>query len=140
MFNPGADAPDIVLPDVNGKTVKLSDFKGKVVLVDFWASWCGPCRMENPNVVRMYNAYKDKGFEILGVSLDKDRNAWLEAIQKDGLRWTQVSDLKYWQSDAAKLYNVTGIPYTVLVGKDGKIIEKNLRGPALDAKLKEIFK
>lgn len=138
-FSEGAEAPDFRLPDPNGKMVALSDLRGKVVLVDFWASWCGPCRMENPNVVKMYAKYKDKGFEILGVSLDKEKGAWLQAIQQDGLTWKHVSDLKYWQSEAARLYNVTGIPMTFLIGKDGKILAKNLRGPALENKLKELF-
>lgn len=135
----GGEAPEIALPDQNGNVIKLSSLRGKVVLIDFWASWCGPCRMENPNVVRVYKQYKDKGFEILGVSLDRDKQAWLDAIAKDGLTWKHVSDLKYWQSEAAKTYNVTGIPLTVLIDKDGKIIAKNLRGPALEAKLKQLF-
>lgn len=138
-FGEGAEALDFKLPDVNGKMVALSDLRGKVVLLDFWASWCGPCRMENPNVVKMYAKYKDKGFEILGVSLDKEKEAWLQAIRQDGLTWKHVSDLKYWQCEAARLYNVTGIPMTFLIGKDGKIIAKNLRGPALENKLKELF-
>jgi peroxiredoxin len=138
-FSEGAEALDFRLPDPNGNMIALSDLRGKIVLVDFWASWCGPCRMENPNVVKMYAKYKDKGFEILGVSLDKEKQAWLQAIQQDGLTWKHVSDLKYWQCEAARLYNVTGIPMTFLIGKDGKIIGKNLRGPALENKLKELF-
>ena len=130
--NIGQEAPEIVLPTPEGKELALSSFKGKIVLVDFWASWCGPCRKEMPVVVKAYNKYKSKGFEIYGVSLDQDKDRWIEAIQKDGITWPQVSDLKYWQSEAAKLYAVEGIPYTVLLDKTGKIIAKNLRGAELE--------
>ena len=136
----GNDAPEIMLPMPNDKELALSSLKGKVVLIDFWASWCGPCRKEMPNVKRSYEKYKSKGFEIFGVSLDKDRNAWIEAISKDGLTWPQVSDLKFWQSEAAQTYAVQSIPFTVLVSREGKILATDLRGAALDAKLAEILK
>jgi thiol-disulfide isomerase/thioredoxin len=123
-----------------GKPVKLSDYKGKYVLVDFWASWCGPCRAENPNVVAAYNKYKDKGFTILGVSFDQNKDAWLKAIEKDNLNWTHVSDLKGWGNEVGKIYSISSIPQNILVDKDGKIVGKNLRGPALDEKLDELFK
>lgn len=128
----GQAAPEINLPTPEGKELALSSFRGKIVLVDFWASWCGPCRKEMPNVVKAYAKFKDKGFEIYGVSLDQDKARWLEAIQKDGITWPQVSDLKYWECEAAKLYAVEGIPYTVLLDKEGKIIAKNLRGADLE--------
>ena len=136
-INIGDQAIEINLPNPNGEYVKLSSFRGKYVLVDFWASWCGPCRMENPNVVNLYKKYKDKGFEIYGVSLDMDKKSWLEAIQKDNLTWTQVSDLAYWNSIVVANYRISGIPATVLLDKEGKIIAKDLRGPELEAKLKE---
>jgi thiol-disulfide isomerase/thioredoxin len=139
-FITGAEAPDFAQETPEGKMLKLSDLRGKVVLIDFWASWCGPCRRENPNVVRMYNEYKDKGFEILGVSLDRDRQRWLEAIAADKLTWPHVSDLQQWSNAAAQLYNVSSIPHTVLVDKEGRIIARNLRGEALERKLAEIFK
>lgn len=135
----GAPAPEISLNTPEGNVLKLSDLKGKYVLVDFWASWCKPCRRENPNVVKAYNKYKDKGFEILGVSLDRDRARWLQAIQADGLTWKHVSDLKYFQCEAAVDYGVSAIPFTVLVDKEGKIIAQNLRGPSLERKLEELF-
>lgn len=131
----GQIAPDISLPTPNGSSQSLSSLRGKYVLIDFWASWCGPCRVENPNVVKMYNKYKDKGFEIFGVSLDQSREKWLAAIEKDKLTWPHVSDLKGWESSAAQLYNVTAIPQTVLVDPEGKIIAKGLRGAELEAKL-----
>ena len=135
----GQPAPEIALPDPQGKIVPLSSMKGKYVLVDFWAKWCGPCRQENPNVVRAYQKYKDKGFTVYGVSLDRNRADWLQAIQQDNLTWTHVSDLKYWQSEAAKTYNITGIPFSLLLDPNGVIIAKNLRGAALHQKLEEIF-
>ncbi len=124
----------------DGKKISLSDFKGKYVLVDFWASWCRPCRMENPNVVAAYNRFKDKGFTILGVSMDSNKDPWVAAIKQDNLTWTHVSDLKGWGNEVGKLYNVTGIPQNFLIDKDGKIVAKDLRGAALDEKLAEILK
>ena len=138
-FAPGMTPPEIALKTPKGKTVRLSDMKGKVVMIDFWASWCGPCRRENPNVVKLYKKYKKKGFEILGVSLDKDKARWVQAIEKDQLDWVHVSDLKFWQSAAAADYGVRGIPATFLLDKDGKMIAKGLRGGALERKLEEIF-
>ncbi len=137
----GAQAPDIALTDPDGKIRKLSSLKGKVVLIDFWASWCGPCRKENPNVVAVYQKYHDLGFEIYSVSLDKDRDSWLKAIAKDNLLWPDhVSDLKYWKSEGAAAYGVTSIPYTVLVDKKGRIVAKKLRGEELENKVKELLK
>jgi peroxiredoxin len=135
----GQTAPDIVLNSPEGKEIALSSFRGKVVLVDFWASWCGPCRKEMPNVVKAYAKFKDKGFEIFGVSLDKDGERWVEAIAKDGITWPQVSDLRQWESSVVGLYNIQGIPYTVLLDKEGKIIAKNLRGEELEEKLTEVL-
>lgn len=135
----GAEAPDFTMSDPAGGQISLSDYRGKVVLIDFWASWCGPCRRENPNVVKVYEKYKDKGFEIIGVSLDKTKSKWLKAIEKDNLTWPHVSDLKGWQNEVAGLYGVRSIPHTVLLDKDGKIIARKLKGHQLDRKLKEIF-
>jgi peroxiredoxin len=138
----GAIAPDFTQMTPENQPVKLSDFKGKYVLIDFWASWCGPCRAENPNVVKVYNQYKDNGFTVLGISLDneKGRDAWLKAINKDQLTWTQVSDLKGWYNEVAALYSVKAVPQNFLIDPNGKIIAKNLRGEELAAKLKEIIK
>ncbi|MBK8614795.1 MAG: TlpA family protein disulfide reductase [Flavobacteriales bacterium] len=135
----GSEAPDFSQQDPNGRTIALSSLRGKVVLIDFWASWCKPCRMENPNVKRVYEKYHAKGFEIIGVSLDRDKNSWMGAIQQDGLPWLHVSDLQFWNNAAAQQYGISSIPFTVLVDKDGKVIDKNLRGPALEAKLAELF-
>ncbi len=138
--NIGQFAPEISLPSPDGKEIALSSLKGKLVLIDFWASWCGPCRKEMPNVIKIYSKFKNKGFEIYGVSLDQDKEKWMEAITKDGINWPQVSDLKYWDNVAARIYNVQGIPYTVLIDKDGKIIAKNLRGQELEKKIAEVLK
>ena len=135
----GAEAPDFTLKDVNNEAVSLSSFRGKYVLIDFWASWCGPCRVENPNVVEAYNHYKKENFTILGVSLDRDKDKWTDAIREDHLTWTQVSDLKGWNSEAADIYNIHSIPANFLIGPSGKIIAKDLRGEALTSKLDEIF-
>lgn len=135
----GALAPEINLPTYEGDSLLLSSLRGKYVLIDFWASWCGPCRRENPNVRRVYASYKDKGFEILGVSLDRSKDAWIKAIQKDQLGWLHVSDLKGWGSIGAKVYGVHSIPATVLLDPEGKIIAKGLRGNELDQKLARIF-
>jgi len=138
-FSLGGEAPDFTMNTPEGQPMKLSDHRGKVVLVDFWASWCGPCRRENPNVVKMYNKYKEKGFDILSVSLDKNKDRWLGAIEKDKMTWHHVSDLKGWQNEAAKLYGVRSIPETILLDGEGNIIARKLRGPMLEAKLKEVF-
>ncbi|MDN3670599.1 TlpA disulfide reductase family protein [Echinicola jeungdonensis] len=135
----GQPAPEISLPNPEGDTVNLSDFRGKYVLIDFWAAWCKPCRAENPNVVRLYEEYNDQGFEVFGVSLDRTKEAWEKAIEEDNLTWTQVSDLKYFNSEAASTYKINAIPATYLIDPEGKIIAKDLRGPSLENKLKEIF-
>jgi len=137
----GKTAPEISLPDTDGRTVKLSSFRGKYVLVDFWASWCGPCRRENPNVVQAFNQFKNKNFTILGVSLDRpgQKENWLKAIKEDNLTWTHISDLKFWQSEVVPLYQVGGIPFNVLVDPDGKVVAENLRGNALGQKLQELL-
>lgn len=139
MLPIGGEAPEIRQQTPEGGTFALSQLRGKVVLIDFWASWCRPCRIENPAVKEVYNKYKNKGFEILGVSLDRDHNAWVNAIKQDGIGWKHVSDLGFWQNAAAQEYGVQSIPFTVLVDKEGKILDKGLRAHDLDARLAQIF-
>jgi len=135
----GQDAPEIASPSSDGKIMKLSAIKGKYVLVDFWASWSAPCRTENVNLLDIYNKYRDQGFEVFQVSLDQSKSSWERAIKEDGLPWINVCDLKFWDSEAVKLYGVETIPANFLVDRDGSIISKNLKGDALDKKLSDIF-
>jgi len=136
----GSEAPDFEIPKPDGTMIKLSDLRGQYVLLDFWASWCRPCRGENPNVLATYKKYKDKGFTVFQVALDKTKEAWLQAIEQDGLgEWNHASDLQYWNCAPAKMYNVRGIPASFLIDPDGKIIATNLRGPALGNKLSELL-
>lgn len=135
----GSNAMDFTQNDINGNPVALSSFKGKYVLVDFWASWCRPCRAENPNVVKAFNKFKDKNFTILSVSLDQDKDSWTKAIEKDGLKWNHVSDLKYWSNAVAVQYHIQSIPQNFLIDPNGKIVAKDLRGPDLERKLCELL-
>ena len=139
-MRPGSEVKEIEMESPDGEVIKLSDYRGKVVLIDFWASWCGPCRKENPHVVKLYNKYKDAGFDVFSVSLDKTKDRWVDAIEKDGLVWdAHVSDLKGWKNEAAQMYQVSSIPFTVLIDKEGKIINTKLRGPQLEMTLQSIF-
>jgi peroxiredoxin len=131
---------DFSQPDTSGKVVSLSSLRGNYVLVDFWASWCGPCRQENPNVLAAFNKYKGKKFTVLGVSLDKAKEAWVDAIHMDGLAWTHISDLQGWQNSVAQQFQIFNIPQNFLIDPDGKVIGKNLRGPALERKLARVLK
>tara|TARA_B100001939_G_C16908093_1_gene603274 strand:- start:252 stop:1343 length:1092 start_codon:yes stop_codon:yes gene_type:complete len=135
----GEIAPNFEGPSPSGEILSLSNLKGKVTIIEFWASWCRPCRVENPNLVRLYKEMHPKGLEIVGVSLDRNRNSWLRAIDDDGLTWSHVSNLKFWQDPIAKLYNISAIPASFIIDKEGRIIQKNLRGPQLAAKISELL-
>jgi peroxiredoxin len=139
MIGMGQLAPEFVQNDTDNKPVNLKDFRGQYVLLDFWASWCGPCRLENPNVVEAYNKYKDKNFTVLGISLDRERQKWLQAINDDRLTWTHVSDLKFWGNEVAKMYKVQSIPQNFLLDPQGKIVGKNLRGSELHSFLDRLL-
>ncbi len=146
-LNVGDTAPEIALKNPDGEVMKLSDLRGKVVLIDFWAAWCRPCRMENPNVVKLYKKYKDQdfkygeGFTVYSVSLDRNKTDWVKAIEQDGLIWdNHVSDLKFWSSQAARTYNVNSIPATFLIDENGVILARNLRGGALESALSKMVK
>lgn len=136
----GSEAPEITLPDPDGKTQKLTSLRGKIVLLDFWAAWCGPCRRENPSLVAAYAKYHDKGFEIFQVSLDKTKSEWVAAIKQDGLNWIHVSDLKFWNSPVARQYGIQSIPANFLLDKEGRIIARDLRGGALEEELAKLFR
>lgn len=141
FLDPGTEAPEITLPSPDGKMISLSSTRGDIVLLDFWAAWCPPCRQENPNLVKAYDMYRDKGFQIFQVSLDRTREAWLSGIKEDNLeRWIHVSDLKYWNSSVVSQYRIESIPHNLLLDRDGKIIALDLRGPQLQAKLAELFR
>ncbi len=135
----GVEAPEIALPTPEGEVLALSSLRGQVVLVDFWAQWCKPCRLENPNVVRAYKKYHDKGFTVYSVSLDRTKEKWLQAIEEDGLTWHHVSDLKYFNSEAARTYGINAIPFSILLDRKGVIVAKNLRGAALERELEKLF-
>lgn len=136
----GKVIPDFSQTDANGKSINIKSLRGKYVLIDFWASWCGPCRGENPNVVAAYNKYKDKNFTVLGISLDSKKENWMKAISDDGLTWQHVSDLKGWSNQVAQQFGITSIPQNFLIDPNGVVIDKNLRGEALEAKLESILK
>jgi peroxiredoxin len=139
-YSAGDEAPDIVMNNANGETIRLSDLRGEVVLIDFWASWCGPCRRENPNLVRAYEKFHSKGFEVFSVSLDSNKDKWIKAIKKDGLVWdTHVCDLQGWKNEASRAYGISSIPHAILVGKDGVIIRTHIRGAALETELEKLF-
>ena len=140
MLSVGSEAPELDFPGPDGTNIKLSSLRGKVVLLDFWASWCKPCRMENPNVVKLYNKYKDQGFDVYSFSLDEKKERWIKAIEEDGLVWdNHASDLKGWKSQSVSIYGFGGIPFTVLIDRNGKILAKKLRGAALENTLKEVL-
>jgi peroxiredoxin len=139
-YSVGDEAPDITMNNTDGETIRLSDLRGDVVLIDFWASWCGPCRRENPNLVRAYEKFHSKGFEVFSVSLDSNKDKWINAIKKDGLVWdNHVSDLQGWRNEASRAYGISSIPHAILVGKDGVIIRTHIRGAALETELEKLF-